>query len=284
LGLIMVVVLTTLGVAPAQDTGAPPALRPVIDPAAIDLLADNITDKHSGRTIRKNEGESNEFAFYVAGPSDAGRHVVLFHTAFGLNDRMRSYADALGRLGFRAWAIDLFNGRSTSSRLRGYWLLDEANDEADRTRERIGAALAWLERATGDDPIVLLGFSFGARWAFEAVVLRPELFDGAILFYPYPVEDAAAITARLPVAPPPMLTVFGTEDDYVETATAAAWRAQLRERRVALRELTVEAGHAFMHPDLDTYEATIVRTAWRTALEFLADQTGAEEIAVQTSE
>ena len=48
---------------------------------------------------------------YVAGPEDAALGILILHDRWGINDTIRQWVDRFAAKGYRALAIDVFDGR-----------------------------------------------------------------------------------------------------------------------------------------------------------------------------
>src|SRR5688572_8877785 len=102
-------------------------------------------------------------AGYLVG-SGAGK-VIVIHEIFGLNDHIKSLADRFAAEGFTAFAIDLFDGRSSEG-VEGGFALAQALDW-----NRANGLVRDAVRALGlgrDASVAIVGFCMGGSVALTA--------------------------------------------------------------------------------------------------------------------
>ena len=192
------------------------------------------------------------FVGYVAGDEAASGAVLILHEWWGLKGHNRGWADRLAEAGFRALAIDLYDGRVTGDREEAAaWMrgLDPAAVEA-----KLVAALDTL--AAGGRQIATLGFSLGGRHAFAAALLRPDVVAATVAGYcRMPTDEEVA---RLPG---PLLAVYAERERswpekqrLFEAAMAGAGRTT--------ESVCFDAAHGFMDPESRNFDPAAAEATW----------------------
>ncbi|MET8348386.1 MULTISPECIES: dienelactone hydrolase family protein [unclassified Micromonospora] len=185
------------------------------------------------------------------------RHVVLFHSVYGLRPAVRAAADRLRAAGHRVVTPDLYGVQATDTVEEGFALLDKIGQEVVLDRAR--AALRELPAET-----VLAGFSMGAGVAGALLAERPDT-AGLLLLHGTggaPEAARAGLPVQLHLADP---------DPYDAPDEVDEWQ---REMTDVGADLTVfrypGAGHLFTDPDLAEYAPDAAAATWPRVLAFLA--------------
>lgn len=197
---------------------------------------------------------------------EAGRApaVVLIHEWWGLNDQIKAVAGEFAKLGFVAFAIDLFDADAATEPDAALRLV-QGLDGAVATAKLI-AAVAWLadhERTNGK--VATVGWCFGGGWSLDASLATPV--SATVVYY----GNVDKTPGELKALSGPVLGHFGTLDrnitrdmvDRFEKAVAEAGKADL------LTVYWYEADHAFANPSGARYDADDARLGWDRTLEFL---------------
>ncbi|MGC4835634.1 dienelactone hydrolase family protein [Micromonospora vinacea] len=185
------------------------------------------------------------------------RHVVLFHSVYGLRPAVRAAADRLRAAGHQVSTPDLYGVPATDTVEEGFALLDKIGQEVvlDRARD----ALRDLPPET-----VLSGFSMGAGVAGALLAERP---DAAGLLLLHGTGGAPhAVRSGLPVQ-----LHLADPDPYDAPDEVDEWQHALTD---AGADLTVfrypGAAHLFSDPELAEYSPDATAAAWPRVLAFLA--------------
>ena len=204
--------------------------------------------------------------------------VLVVHEWLGLDAYARSRADQLARLGYVAFAADIYGKGIRPANT------EEAGKQAglyraDRKlmRSRINAALAELRKQPGVDPakIAVIGYCFGGGVALElarsgADVLGAASFHGN-LDTPNP-DDAKNIKGKI-------IAFHGADDPYVSTAAVAGFQAEMRGAGVDW-QLNIYGGavHRFSNPSAGSdvksgaaYNEKADRRSWQALQAFFAE-------------
>jgi carboxymethylenebutenolidase len=190
--------------------------------------------------------------------------VLLIHEWWGLNDQIKAVAAEFAKLGFVAFAIDLFDSPPATDPDGALKLVRDL-DRAVVTAKLV-AAVGWLaghERTNGR--VATVGWCFGGGWSLDASLATPV--SATVLYYGNVDKTAADLKALSG----PVLGHFGTLDQSItrdmverfEKAMADAGKANL------LTVYWYEADHAFANPSGARYDADDARLAWDRTVEFL---------------
>lgn len=222
------------------------------------------------------------FRGYIARPGGEGRHpgILVVHDWLGVTDYVRMRCDMLARLGYVAFAADVYGadvrpGPDEAAAVAGGFYRDRP-----LWRTRLTAAFARMREEPSVDPgrTAAIGYCFGGSSVLELARTGADVdavvsFHGGLLTGPE--GEAAHITAKIlvllgaadPVAPDDAMLAF--END-LRTAPAVDW--QLVSYANAM--------HAFTLPDADApeqgalFDARAERRSWVAMKAFLSEVFG----------
>ena len=144
----------------------------------------------SGEAVSYFDGDRAAMG-YVAVPDGEGPFpaVILIHEWNGLVDRIRQVADAMAAEGYVALAADLYSGRVGTNRDENVALMQEAQENIDRTVANLDAA-ARFRRARDDvtGRVASMGWCSGGGMALS-YALGGEEHEGTAIFYGSLVTD-----------------------------------------------------------------------------------------------
>jgi carboxymethylenebutenolidase len=202
--------------------------------------------------------------FLAVPPSGTGKGVLVLHAWWGLNDTIKNLCTRLADVGFVAFAPDLFHGKVATT-IEAAQAQTQAAD-TDSVRADITDAISFLqEQSAGEDEgIAVIGFSFGAYFAFEVSVNTPEPIRSVVVFYGAGPTDFSGSQAAY-------LGHFAETDPYEPREYVDATEEGIRK---AGRPVTFHhypnTGHWFFEPDrTDAYNAEAAELAWQRTLAFL---------------
>lgn len=209
--------------------------------------------------LTTEQGES--FESYETGPEDASQAVLILHDWWGLLDYNKICADSLGGNGFRALAIDLYDGYyPEDARAAGHYQHSLTQDELD---QKISAALKHLH-ADGKRKVAVLGWSFGGVQAQQAALKYPQWVNAQVLYYcrliinNQNVQELSGAT----------LAIFA-ESERTWPDKQVMLEACLGEHGKDCQCLSFDAEHGFANPDSEAYEPEAEEQAWLAVIEFL---------------
>jgi dienelactone hydrolase len=179
--------------------------------------------------------------------------VAVVHEWWGLNAYVKKRADKLARMGYVAFALDMYGkGKITKdAKQAGEWSAAFRNDRAfGRARAAAGLAVLRNHKLTDVSRVAAIGYCFGGTTSLEmarggADVAGVVSFHGS-LDTPRPAE-AGSVKARI-------LVLHGGDDPFVPPAQVAAFEEEMRKAG-ADWQVHVYGGavHSFTNPEADGY-------------------------------
>src|SRR6266581_1071085 len=141
--------------------------------------------------------DGKTFSGYLAEPPHGrGPGVLVLHAWWGLTEPFRQVCDRLAAEGFVALAPDLYRGKTTTSVDEAEALVEALNQDEERVRGDISAAVQFLRQHTAtnlaDDHVKLaiVGFSLGGAYALDTSVTLAQEIGAVVTFYAsYPGLD-----------------------------------------------------------------------------------------------
>jgi len=205
---------------------------------------------------------------YLATPANGvGRGVLILHPWWGLNDTIKSFCDRLANAGFVAFAPDMFDGKVATTIAAAEALTKDA--DAEHVRALVAQATEFLSERTAQSghKLAVMGFSFGAYFALELSVTKPEHIDSVVVFYGCRPESYAKSQSRY-------LGHFAEHDDYEPEEYVKATEKALSDANRAFKFYRYPATrHWFAEPDRsDAYNREAAELAWERTLQFLSGQ------------
>ncbi len=178
--------------------------------------------------------------------------VLVVHEWWGLNDYVRSRVDKLARLGYVAFALDMYG--------KGIWTTNpaEAQDLSGHLmgtplmRERARAGLDILRNNSRVNPkkIAAIGYCFGGTTVLELAYSGADL-AGVVTFHggltAAKAEDLSRIKARF-------LICHGADDGFISAEAINAFQEGMRKSGVDWQMIFFGgAVHGFTNPAADKY-------------------------------
>jgi dienelactone hydrolase len=217
---------------------------------------------------------------YLAVPADAQGPVpgvLVVHDWLGVTDATRMRCDMLARLGFAAFAADVYGadvrpGDADAAQVAGRFYGDQA-----LWRGRLSAALDRLAAEPAADParLAAVGYCFGGSSALQLARAGKDLkavvsFHGGLMTGPE--GEAERIRAKL-------LVLTGAADPHVPDEAVTALEDELRGVPAIDWQVVSYSGamHAFTVPNADTpqygaqYDERADRRSWTAMKDFFAE-------------
>ena len=200
---------------------------------------------------------------YLAERAGASGAVIVIHEYWGLTDQIRSVADRFASEGFTAFAVDLYNGITTTNGERAGELLSRMSwDEALRTVKLAAEAL----QTKGYPKLGITGFCLGGAVALFAAAKLPATFQAVIPFYGIPPEDKAdlgELKARVQGH-------FANTDDWITPERVTSLAKTLERSKVDAEIHRYDAKHAFANEARpEVYSKPDAEAAYARAFAFL---------------
>jgi len=175
--------------------------------ATVLMAATALPAQQSVNTFQLKRSDANPVRVLVAGPEDAGAAILVLHDWFGVTDATRDALRRLANLGYRAMALDLYDGESATTHPQATEL--SRSLKSDDVRSKLEAGLAALKNA-GFSKIGTLGFSMGGSPAFS--VARLGDVGAAAVVYGGGMESLS--DEELAELGFPLLLVTGSDDAW----------------------------------------------------------------------
>lgn len=215
----------------------------------------------AGKMMTLKTEEGTTFQVYAVGPEDARRGMLVIHEWWGLNDHIRSWADRLAELGYRAMAVDLYNGEVATTPDRARALMAAVDqDEANAKHRAVLKALQAPGRKVG-----VIGWCFGGGQSLQAGLAAPELVAATVIYY----GPLAADVDQLKRLRAPVLGIFGARDTSITPEKVKAFQAAMRQAGKSVEIHVYNADHAFANPSGTRYNSEAARQAWEVTKTFL---------------
>ena len=221
--------------------------------------------------MREFQADGRTISAYLAVPEHgSGPGVLVLHAWWGLTEPFRQVCDRLAEAGFVALAPDLYRGKTTASVEEAEELVGALNQDEERVRGDIAAAVQVLRQQTatnledGHGKLAIIGFSLGGAYALDTSVILAREIAAVVTFYDsYPGLDYRRASAAY-------LCHFA-EDDPFESAESVAEMEQALQ--AAGRPVTFYTypgtKHWFFEENRPEYDAEAARLAWERTIEFL---------------
>jgi dienelactone hydrolase len=233
-----------------------------------EVRTERIEYRHGGTVL---EGY---LAYDVAGTGKRPG-VLVVHEWWGLNDHTRRRAEQLARLGYVAFALDMYGkGVSTTDPKEAGRLAGLFRNDRTFGRARAAAGMDVLKGRPEVDParIAAIGYCFGGTVVLEMARGGADL-KGVVSFHgglatPNP-EDAKNIKGKV-------LVLHGADDTFESPAEIAAFQEEMRQAGVDWQMVYYGgAVHSFTNPDAGkagikgvAYNEAADRRSWQAMRDF----------------
>src|SRR2546430_6398237 len=124
--------------------------------------------------MREFQADGRTISAYLAVPEHgSGPGVLVLHAWWGLTEPFRQVCDWLAEAGFVALAPDLYHGKTTASVEEAEALVEVLDQDEERVRGDIAAAVQVLRQHTatnledGHGKLAIVGFSLGGAYALD---------------------------------------------------------------------------------------------------------------------
>ena len=205
----------------------------------------------------------NSFNVYVSGPEDSSRGILLIPGWLGLNDEIKDQVEQFAKLGYRAMAIDLYNGQVAKGPQTARVLMNAVRQ--NEANAKYVAAIKALKK--GGREVAVLGRSFGGSQAMHATLAASEMVTATVSYYPY--GEMPADIERLSRMQGPLMIHVGNRDFYFTEAKIAAYKAAMQAANKTLIVHTYDTKHSFDRTSSSNYKQAAQEQARFTTSKFL---------------
>jgi len=223
--------------------------------------------KELEKTVKYVSGRDSVSAYFNLPPGDGPfPAIIVIHEWWGLNDWIRTNADAFANKGYAALAIDLYRGKSTKNS-------DEAHElmrglPSDRVAKDLQTAYSFLQNNPKVDKnrIGVIGWCMGGGYALQAATILPKL-KAAVMNYGSLFSDPANVKK----VGCPLLGIFGETDRGIPVMDVQNFEQALKDAKKENKIIIYRnVGHAFMNPNnKDGHNSDITERAWREIFTFM---------------
>jgi carboxymethylenebutenolidase len=231
-------------------------------------IADEIAfQKELEKAVRYVSGRDSVSAYLSLPPGEGPfPGLIVIHERWGLNNWIRTNADAFANKGFAALAVDLYRGKSTTK-------TNEASDlmlslKTDRVNRDLQAAYSFLRDHPKVDKnrIGVVGWNMGGGYALQAAMSLFKL-KAAVMNYGNITLEASKIRK----IDCPLLGIFGETDRGISVMDVQNFQKALDDAKKENRIIIYRnVGHAFMNQNnKEGYNNDITERAWREIFGFL---------------
>jgi carboxymethylenebutenolidase len=230
------------------------------------------------------------FDGYVSGPEAARRAVLLINEYWGFNRELREEADRYAAQGYRALAIDVFDGRASTDPDTADLIVSQVDQVA--VDVDLKAAVDYLSHPGRQ--VITLGWGYGGAQALRAAEVAPEEVDATVMYYGLPITDDSTATSRQPIDPAvllkhtdyatdvpeletvrgPVLAIFAKHDPWITEQDVEDFTAAMRQARAGLWLVRLEAKRGFYDPLSKGYDPAAADAARRYTQQFLTRELG----------
>lgn len=177
--------------------------------------------------------------------------VLVVHEWWGQNDYAKKRARMLAKLGYTAFAVDMYGeGKTAENPKDAGKLAGEVYSNLENAKLRFQAAIEVLkkERTANPDKIGAVGYCFGGGILINMARLGVEI-DGVVSFHgnlatENPVQEGVVKTK--------ILVCHGSADPLVPEAQVEAFKDEMVSAKVDYEFIAYEgATHAFTNPKAD---------------------------------
>lgn len=228
-------------------------LRHIFAIALLFVFTSNTPAEIKTETIPYKVGDIECRGYLAYDDSIEGKRpgVLVVHEWWGLNDYAKKRTEELAKLGYVAFAADIYGGgKTTDHPADAGKMAGEVQANIDQWRERAQAALATLKAQPQCDSekLAAIGYCFGGATVLQLAYSGADL-DAVVTFHgalpAATLEEAKQIKAELQIN-------HGADDPMVKASAVAAFKKPLDEAGVKYDFIAYPgAVHSFTVPGAD---------------------------------
>jgi len=198
---------------------------------------------------------------YVAGPEDAKLGILILPDRWGVDETLRQWVKRFGEKGYRALAIDVFDGRQSDK----VWLATEILHQSDPEWAKVDmkAGLDYLRR--DGRKLVTLGAGYGGWQSFQAALAEPDSVAATVVIY----GRLEATVNQVRTLKAPLLAIYARDDEQVTAEDMEKNRLLMEKSLIAYRSYVQPAAHGYMDPLYPSYNAKVTKDTWSQVDDFL---------------
>jgi dienelactone hydrolase len=216
----------------------------------LSLIATTVQAEIQTKTIDYKVGDTTCKGFLAWDDAIEGKRpgVLVVHEWWGLNDYAKQRTEELAKLGYVAFAADMYgDGRTTTHPADAGKMAGEVRSNVDNWRKRAEAALEVLKEQPQCDTekLAAIGYCFGGATTLQLAYTGADLDAVSTFHAALPAatpEEAKQIKAELQIN-------HGADDPMVNADAVAAFKEPLKEVEVKYEVIQYPgAVHSFTVP------------------------------------
>jgi dienelactone hydrolase len=207
------------------------------------------------QTVEYKDGDTPLKGYLVYDDAISGKRpgVIVVHEWWGLNDYARKRADMLAKLGYVAFAVDMYgDDKVTEHAKEAKAWMEQITEHVDAWQHRalLGVDVLKKQKLVDTSKIAAIGYCFGGATVMEMAYSGADL-KGVVSFHgslpPATPEQQKHIKAKI-------LANHGSKDSFEPPARVQAFEESL-DAAGADWELAIYGGarHGFTNPDASKY-------------------------------
>ncbi|HKJ32215.1 MAG TPA: dienelactone hydrolase family protein [Balneolales bacterium] len=205
---------------------------------------------------------------YYAAPEssdDSLPGMIVIHEWWGLNDNIRAMTRRIAGEGYKALAVDLYNGQTADKPDGAMKLMQKAMDKQQAGIENLKQAFRYLKNDKHAGKTGVIGWCFGGGWSLQTALALPDSIDATAIYYGHLVTD----TNKLETLQMPVIGFFGGLDKSISQETINKFKSTLDSlgKQVQIK-VYPDANHAFANPSGTRYNAKAASDAWKRTMTF----------------
>jgi dienelactone hydrolase len=179
--------------------------------------------------------------------------VLVVHEWWGHNEYVRKRARMLAKLGYTAFALDMYgDGKQASHPDEAGKFVEEVRKNQEKSEKRLMAALNLLRShdTVQSDQIAAIGYCFGGAVVLHMARTGEDL-DGVVSFHGSHITDTPAKPGTVKAK---VLVLHGADDSYVPPEQVEQFKQEMEKAGVDYK-LVAYPGvkHSFTNPEADRY-------------------------------
>jgi carboxymethylenebutenolidase len=228
-----------------------------------DPIPVHLTDLKGNMITFKCKDGADANGYEIKSDKPTNKYILMFHEWYGLNDYIKSEADALqSELGdVNVLAVDLYDGKvAANSEEAGKYV---QTVKTERAVNIINGSIDY----TGSNLMGSIGWCFGGGWSLQSALLMADKCKACVMYYGMPESDKE----KLSKLSAPVLGIFGLQDGYITPAVVAKFQDNMKELNKSLQVKSYDAVHGFANPSNPKHDEAATKDSWSLTINFFKD-------------
>jgi dienelactone hydrolase len=231
-------------------------------------------------TIAYKDGDTQLQGFLYYDDAISGKRpgVIVVHEWWGLNDYAKHRAEMLAKLGYAAFALDMYGDQKVTTHAKdaqGWSAQITANTDAWRRRALAGLEVLKADPHVDAQHLAAVGYCFGGSTVMQMAYSGADL-DAVVSFHGSLPTPAPGEGEKIKAS---ILAAHGDADAFVPPEKVEAFKAALEAAKADWEFVSYGgARHAFTNPNAASYGIDNIRyderadkRSWQTMQAFLKE-------------